>query len=92
MKAITWVLGLLLLIVLGKAALIWSGAYNIAADEPHWRLTERVMETLRDRSVAVRASSIVEPRSQRRVIDPRRRRKLRGDVRRLPLAARSGED
>jgi len=61
MKAIIWVLGVLLLICFGKFALIWSGAYNIAADEPHWRLTERVMETLRDRSVAVRASSIVAP-------------------------------
>ena len=61
MKAIIWVLGLLLLVVAGKAVLIWSGAYDIAADEPHWRLTERVMETVRDRSVAVRASRIVVP-------------------------------
>ena len=61
MKAIAWIVGLLLLIGIGKAALIWSGAYNIAADEPHWRLTERVMETLRDRSIAVRATGIDVP-------------------------------
>lgn len=61
MKAIAWVLGLLLLVGIGKAALIWSGAYNIAADEPHWRLTEQVMETLRDRSIAVRATRVDVP-------------------------------
>lgn len=62
MRTIIWLLGLLLLIVAGKAVFIWSGAYNIAADEPHWPLTERVMETLRDRSIAERASDIAVPR------------------------------
>lgn len=61
MKTIVWLLSLLVLIVVAKAAFIWSGAYNVAADEPHWPLTERVMDTVRDRSVAVRASSIVAP-------------------------------
>jgi mono/diheme cytochrome c family protein len=61
MKAIAWVLGLLLLLGIGKTVLIWSGAYNIAADEPHWRLTERVMETVRDRSIAVRAARVEVP-------------------------------
>lgn len=62
MKTILWLPGLLLLIVVGKAAFIWSGAYNIAADEPHWRLTERLMDTVRDRSIAARASAIAVPR------------------------------
>lgn len=61
MKTLIWLLGLLALIIAGKAVFIWSGAYNIAADEPHWPLTERVMDTVRDRSVAVRASSVVAP-------------------------------
>ncbi|HEY5559809.1 MAG TPA: cytochrome c [Steroidobacteraceae bacterium] len=61
MRTIIWLLGLLALIVAGKAAFIWSGTYNIAADEPHWTITERVMETVRDRSIAVRASGIVVP-------------------------------
>jgi mono/diheme cytochrome c family protein len=61
MKTIVWLLGILVLIVVGKAVFIWSGAYNIAADEPHWPLTERVMETVRDRSIAARASGIVVP-------------------------------
>lgn len=41
--------------------IIWSGAYNIAADDPHWPLTERLMDTVRDRSIAARASDIVVP-------------------------------
>jgi len=61
MRTIIWLLGLLALIVAGKAAFIWSGAYNIAADEPHWTITERVMETVRDRSIAARASGILVP-------------------------------
>jgi mono/diheme cytochrome c family protein len=61
MKAIIWVLGLLVLVVLGTAVFIWSGAYNIAADEPHWPLTEYAMETVRERSIAARASVVVVP-------------------------------
>lgn len=61
MKTVYWLLGLLLLIVVGKAVFIWSGAYNIAADNPHWRVTERVMETLHVRSIAARASGLVVP-------------------------------
>lgn len=61
MKVVISLLALLLLIVVGKAVFIWSGAYDIAADEPHWRLTERVMETLRDRSIAARTADIAVP-------------------------------
>lgn len=62
MRTIIWLPGLLALIIAGKAVFIWSGAYNIAADEPHWQWTERVMETLRDRSIAARATGIAVPR------------------------------
>lgn len=61
MKPIYWLLGLLALLALGAAVFIVSGAYNIAADEPHWRLTEYAMNTVRRRSIAARASSIVVP-------------------------------
>lgn len=61
MKKIILLLGLLALIAVGTGAFIWSGAYNIAADDPHWPLTARVMETVRDRSIAARASGIVVP-------------------------------
>jgi mono/diheme cytochrome c family protein len=61
MKLITLLLGLLLLVAVGAGAFIWSGAYNIAADNPHWPLTERVLETARERSIEARLSAIVVP-------------------------------
>ena len=61
MKAITWLAGLVIAVAVVAALFAWSGAYNVAADEPHWLLTERLMETVRDRSAAVRASGTVVP-------------------------------
>ncbi len=45
----------------GAAALIATGTYNVAADDPHWPITERVMETLRARSIRTRAAAIEVP-------------------------------
>ncbi|MGH8242820.1 MAG: c-type cytochrome [Steroidobacteraceae bacterium] len=50
-----------MLIGVAKAVFVWSGAYNVAADEPHWRVTERMIETLRVRSVASRSADIAVP-------------------------------
>jgi len=61
MKQIIWLAGLLALAAVGTGAFVWSGAYNIAADDPHWPLTERVIETARDRSIEGRLSGIVVP-------------------------------
>jgi mono/diheme cytochrome c family protein len=40
---------------------IYAGAYNVAADEPHWGLTRWVMETTRTRSIKARAVGIAVP-------------------------------
>jgi len=61
MKQVIWLLELLVLVAVGAGAFIWSGAFNIAADDPHWPLTERVMETVRDRSIEARLSGIAAP-------------------------------
>jgi mono/diheme cytochrome c family protein len=63
MKPIKWLLGLLVLVVavVGAGVYIWSGAYNIAADDPHWPLIEGLMDTVRDRSIAAQASDVVAP-------------------------------
>jgi mono/diheme cytochrome c family protein len=61
MKVITWLTGFVIAVAAVAALLAWSGAYNVAADEPHWPLIERLMETVRDRSAAVRASGTVVP-------------------------------
>ena len=56
---------LILLTVLGAAAgtgFVYSGIYNMAADAPHWPLTFKVIETLRERSIAAHARSVEVPR------------------------------
>jgi len=61
MKPIVWLLGLVVFAAAGVGAFIWSGAYNMAADEPHWPVTARALEVARERSVAARASGIAVP-------------------------------
>jgi mono/diheme cytochrome c family protein len=48
----------------GGAVFIYSGIFNIAADDPHWGVTYRVLELARNRSIAVRASNLVVPNLQ----------------------------
>jgi mono/diheme cytochrome c family protein len=62
MRTFIWLLGLLVLFTAGVGVFIWSGAYNIAADDPHWSLTTRLMETVRDRSIKARLSGIAVPK------------------------------
>jgi mono/diheme cytochrome c family protein len=45
----------------GAFAFVYAGVFNVAADDPHWPLTHRVLELVRDRSIAVRARDIVVP-------------------------------
>lgn len=61
MKPIKLLVVLLVLALLGTAAFVRFGVYNVAADDPHWPITYRFMETLRGRSIAVRASDIEVP-------------------------------
>ena len=43
---------------LGAMLFAWSGAYNIAATEPHWGITQLFVQILRNRSIEVRSSDI----------------------------------
>ena len=55
---------LLLLVVIGglcSVAFIYFGLFNAAADVPHSQLVYNLMETVRQRSIAVRAKDIVVP-------------------------------
>lgn len=55
---------LLLLVVsglLGSAAFVYFGIFNAAADVPHWPVVYNLMETVRQRSIAVRAKGIQVP-------------------------------
>jgi len=47
--------------VASGAVLLYSGAINVAADEPHHPLTYRLLEFARERSISVRASEIKPP-------------------------------
>lgn len=51
------------LVVLGAVAFIYSGVYNIAADEPHWSVTEWVLETTRTQSIKARLEQVQVPSS-----------------------------
>ncbi|MFN2646041.1 MAG: cytochrome c [Burkholderiales bacterium] len=51
----------LLLVVGVTAAFVYSGAYNVAADEPHWPITESLLNVLRKRSIETRARALAPP-------------------------------
>jgi len=61
MKAVIRLLGAMVLAIAIVALFAWSGAYNVAADEPHWSLTEAILGHARDRSIASRTAEIVVP-------------------------------
>jgi mono/diheme cytochrome c family protein len=46
---------------IGAGAFIYSGIYNIGADDHHTRLVLALIEQLRDRSIAARASALQVP-------------------------------
>ncbi len=61
MKTAAWLFGMLTAIAAGAAVFIWSGVYNVAADEPHWKATAKLLEAVRHRSIAARATGVTVP-------------------------------
>ena len=47
--------------LLSSSLFIYSGVYNIGADEPHWPVVLTALEKVRERSIESRASSIIVP-------------------------------
>ena len=47
--------------VFGAVAFVYFGVFNAAADVPHWPIVHSLMETVRQRSIAVRAKDIKVP-------------------------------
>ena len=47
--------------VLGTAAAIYSGVFNVAATDAHWSLTQVVIDVARTRSIKARAAGIIPP-------------------------------
>lgn len=55
------VVAVLAAIAVGLGVFAYSGLYNIGADDHHWPMTYRVLQTLRDRSIHVRSEHIKVP-------------------------------
>src|SRR3546814_18201370 len=60
-KTLFILVGLSVIAVLAVAGFIWSGLYNIGADDPHTGPVYSALETLRERSIAVRANELQVP-------------------------------
>ncbi len=58
------VVAVLLIFGGGVFLFIFTGAFNVAADEPHWGVTRKVLEVVRDRSIEVRSRNIEVPNLQ----------------------------
>lgn len=56
-RALASVTVVILTALVGVALYIFLGVYDISADTPHWAITRRMIEALRDRSIAVRAKA-----------------------------------
>jgi mono/diheme cytochrome c family protein len=50
-------------VLAGSAILLWSGIYNVAATDPHWKLTRWVLGFARERSIAYHSQGIEAPLS-----------------------------
>jgi len=47
-------------VVIG-GVIVWTGAYNVAATEPHYAMTVSLFATVRDRAISIRANGITPP-------------------------------
>lgn len=48
-------------VMVAAAGFVWSGVYDVGADAPHTRLVGGLLETVRERSIQARASSLQVP-------------------------------
>ena len=60
-KSLLMLIVLLLVALVAMAGFVWSGLYNMAADDAHSRPVYALLETLRERSVTVRARKLHPP-------------------------------
>jgi hypothetical protein len=63
MKIIWTIIVIVVIVIGGGAIFIWSGAYNVGADQPGWKITDWLLEETRDRSIEVQSRSVTVPLS-----------------------------
>ncbi|MGH8198503.1 MAG: hypothetical protein ACRETI_10060 [Steroidobacteraceae bacterium] len=61
MRLVLLVAGIAAALIVGAGIYLWSGAYDVAADVPHWPLTRQLFETAREHSIGQRATGIEVP-------------------------------
>jgi cytochrome c553 len=61
MKTIKVVLTTALALLLFAIVSVYSGVFSFAADDPHWGLTQRLIETARNRSIVNHAKDVSVP-------------------------------
>lgn len=62
MRAVVITVASLVLVgALGAAAFIYSGIFNVAANDPHWSVTHQMLEMARVRSIKAHAAGIMAP-------------------------------
>ena len=61
MRPIKHLLALGLLVFVGGALFVYLGAFNVAADKPHSMPFFKLMEAVRERSIAMRARGVAAP-------------------------------
>ncbi|MDE2196972.1 MAG: cytochrome c [Gammaproteobacteria bacterium] len=61
MQALKLILVVVALAVVAFGVFLWSGAYNVGADDPHWSATTRLLTMARERSIKTRSREIHAP-------------------------------
>ncbi|MEW6449141.1 MAG: cytochrome c [Pseudomonadota bacterium] len=62
-RLIVGTLAVVVAIITGGVIFVFSGIYNVAADDRHWTISYRVMESIRSSSIKARASGITTPQN-----------------------------
>lgn len=61
MKLMKIVLALVALLIVATLGFVYAGVFNVAADDPHWGLTQRMLEATRDHSIVSLARDVEAP-------------------------------
>jgi hypothetical protein len=60
-KTILSLTGAAFLLLGGIVFYVGSGGYDMGADTPHWEMTRKAIEVVRDSSISLRAKNIEAP-------------------------------